>query len=416
MAKILIVEDEEGFRRQLELGLSTLGHEIRCASSGREGVDVGARFCPDLLVTDWMLKDDIHGLRVIQVLRSILTHLKAILITGFASAELRENADSHGIVAFIEKPFRLEAIRGAVENALATPCQVRQRAPLAVVEIAAEGDIRHANDAALDLFDETDAGRGVRNFLKLFAAGAEPNLDEALDRWKVASPAADHRLAWHLRTQELDENGSRLVILRRGDGPQYVGLPVIEMLLGCISPQRTQWPFDGRVVIVEGDATARKWLITMIENAGGGCYAVETVEQAIRLLGNDDGLQFAVLDRHTAGADLTAAIEQMHAIRPDVVLVGSSPDDRREEFARLGVTLFLQRPWRVHDLINLLTGRIGNCHVCGIQLPLRRPRMDEQSTRWACSNCGAVYAGVLDEDASFDMLLHIRRSDDTQGT
>lgn len=360
MAKVLIIEDEEGFRKQLELGLSALGHEIRCASNGREGVDVGSRFRPDLLVTDWMLKDDIHGLHVIQVLRAILTHLKAILITGFASAELRDNADSTDIIEFIEKPFTLEQIRSAVQNALAAPGQPRQRASLAAIEITTLGEIRHANDAALDLFDETEPGRGIHNFFGLFSAGAEPNLEEALDRWEVVHPTADHRLAWHLRTQEPDEDGNRLVILRRGDGPQYMGLPVIEMLLGSVSPQYARWPFDGRVVIVEADATTRKWLVTMVENAGGGCYAVESAAQAMRLLGKDDGLQFAVLDYDTVGAGLPNAIEEMNAVRPDVLLVGNSPDDRREAFARLGVNLFLQRPWRADDLINLLTASIGN--------------------------------------------------------
>lgn len=355
MARILIVEDEEGFRRQLELGLSALGHEIRCASNGREGVDVGARFRPDLLVTDWMLKDDIHGLHVIQVLRAVLTDLKAILITGFASTELRHNVDSSGITQFIEKPFTLEQIRKAVENALTGSYQTGRPATLAVVEITIDGRIRHANDAALDLFDETEAGRGVRNFSELFPAGAAPDLDQALDDWKVAHPAAHRRIAWHLRTQEPDEHGSRLVILRRGDGPQYVGLPLIEMLLGVVSPRYAQWPFDGRVVIIEADATTRKWLVTTIENAGAGCYAVESVDQAVPLLGTDEGLEFAVLDYNTAGPDPSDAIEQMRAVRPDVILIGSSLDDRREAFARLGVTLFLQQPWRAADLINLLT-------------------------------------------------------------
>jgi len=132
------------------------------------------------------------------------------------------------------------------------------------------------------------------------------------------------------------------------------------MLLGSISPQYARWPFDGRVVIVEADATTRKWLVTMVENAGGGCYAVESVAQAMRLLGKDDGLQFAVLDYDTVGAGLPSAIEELNAIRPDVLLVGNSADDRREAFVRLGVNLFLQRPWRADDLINLLTASIGN--------------------------------------------------------
>ncbi len=411
MARILLVDDEEGFRKQLEIGLAALGHEIRCASSGREAVDLGIRFRPDLLVTDWMLKDDIHGLHVVQVLRAVLADLRAILITGFASAELREDAGSADILDFVEKPFTLDHIRKAVRGALSAPPCARP-AMLAAAEIRAGGEIAFANAKALDLFDETRVGREARKLSDLFPSGSEPNLDEALDRWSVVRPVADRKIAWHLRSQEPDEDGGRFIILRRSDDPQYLGLPIIEMLLGSISPRHMQWPFDGRVVIVDREAATRKWLVSMIENVGGGGYAVETAEQALRLLRNDDGLQFAVLDHDTLDAGLGRAIERIRSCRPDVTIVGNSPGDHRDAFARLGVPLFLQRPWRADDLINLLTGKIGNCVGCGIPLPLRRPRQGEQPCPWTCCNCGAVYSAVLDEDAGGDVISIVRRQDD----
>jgi DNA-binding response OmpR family regulator len=409
MAKVLIVEDEDGFRRQLQIGLSVTGHEIRCASSGREAVDVGVRYRPDLLVTDWMLKDDIHGMHVVHVLRAVLVELRAILITGFASADLREEAGSADVLEFIEKPFTLERIRKAVGQALDCPAPARQRATLAAIEVAEEGRIVHANDKALEMFDDTRAGRRVDRLSDLFPADSDLNLDEAMDHWKVVRPSADRKIAWHLRTQEPNDDGSRLVILRRSDEPQYLGLPVIEMLLGSLSPRYAQWPFDSRVVVVDRDAATRRWLVSTIENAGGGCYAVASAGEALRLLGNDSGLQFVILDYDTVSHELPEVIEQIRRLRPEVVVVGDSPADHRKAFADGGAPLFLQRPWRADNLIGLLTGRIGNCVECGMPLPLRRARQAEQADSWICSNCGAAYHAVIDEEAASDMMMNVRR-------
>lgn len=412
MARVLIVDDEEGFRRQLEIGLSNLGHEIRSASSGRQGVDIGVRFRPDLLVTDWMLKDDIHGMHVIQVLRSVQADLRAILMTGFASSELRDEAGGADIQEFIEKPFSLERIRKAVEDTLGRTVPGRQRALLAAMAVGSNGEILHANEPAFEMMDDTQAGRQAGILHDMFSADSPLDLDSAVDHWVVVRPVADRRIAWHIRTQEPADDGSRLVVLRRGDGPQHLGLPLIEMLLGSVSPQHAQWPFDGRTVIVDRDAATRRWLISMLENTGAGCYAVESGEQALRLLGNDDGLQFAVLDHETAGEGLADLVDRIQSDRPDVVLVGSSQGDHRQAFESAGVSLFLQMPWQARDLINLLTGRIGDCVGCGMPLPLRRPRTGEPGESWVCVNCGAAYLAVLDEDASPDTIRIVRRRND----
>ncbi len=409
MAKLLIVEDEEGFRRQLEIGLSSLGHEIRCASSGREAVDVGVHYRPDVLVCDWMLKDDIHGLHVVQVLQAVLPDLRAILITGFASADLRENAGSADALEFIEKPFTLVRIRQAVEDAASRLGGGHRRARLAAVEIGAQGEIIFANDRAMHLFAETWAGITAERLSDFFSPGVELDLDGALDRWSVVRPLADRSIAWHIRAQEPGSDGTRLLILRRGDDPQYMGVPIIDMLLGSISPGHLSWPFDGRVLIVEREPATRKWLVSVIENAGAGCYAVESASQAMRLLANDDGLQFVVLDYDTLSDDLERVIREFRSARPDVVIVGNSPLDHRESFARLDVNLFLQRPWRVNDLVDLLTGRIGNCVKCGAPLPLRRPGPGEHGESWICQTCGADYSAVLDDDASADSIANVRQ-------
>jgi two-component system nitrogen regulation response regulator GlnG len=122
MARILLVEDEDLIRRSLAHLLRRSGHEVREAGSGYEALDTASTFHPDLLITDWMLKNHSHGLDVARRLAEDNPGLLTIVITGFPSQRLRAEAEgAPGVVAFLEKPFRFEELAAAVARALAPP-------------------------------------------------------------------------------------------------------------------------------------------------------------------------------------------------------------------------------------------------------------------------------------------------------
>jgi len=146
----------------------------------------------------------------------------------------------------------------------------------------------------------------------------------------------------------------------------------------------------------------------MLEGVGAGCYAVETTDDAIRLLEKDEKIRFVLLDYGLPNADARTTVLRIRASRPDVIIVGISGSGRRDDFAAIGVEYYLEKPWRIDDLINLLTGRLGNCVTCGIPMPLRRPVAGETGCRWECCNCGARYLAMLDEDGPGDILSNVR--------
>ena len=113
MAKVLVVDDQDTYRRYLKLELEDEGHEVRTAGSGHEAIDVGTDFKPDVLVVDWMLKDDYDGLDVTNAIRQVVPSLKTVMITGYPSAELKQKAAQSRIARFVKKPFTLADI---VEN------------------------------------------------------------------------------------------------------------------------------------------------------------------------------------------------------------------------------------------------------------------------------------------------------------
>jgi CheY-like chemotaxis protein len=408
MAKVLVVDDEHRYRELIGRILAADGHQSATASSGREALDVGTRYRPDVLVTDWMLKDDIHGLHVINALHAVLPDLRTIMMTGFPAADLRSGADKAGVHAFLEKPFDAQCVQTAVRDVVRLKDQAPSLFTLGMIELDSAGSIVFANPAAQALMDDTSPGRSARNLSALFADDVESTLGAAMDRWVAVLPRSGGHKRWHVRAQEPLDDGSRLIIVRRWDEPHYHGLALVEMLLNVREVEHTRWPFDGRVLVIDDEAMHRALCVSMLEGVGAGCYAAASSEEALRLLEQDRELLFVLLDLEMPGADLRLLVEQIKALRPDVTLVGNSGGLHQREFAAMGLDHCLTKPWRVDDLINVLTGRIGNCVSCGLPVPLRRPKPGEEAGSWECCGCGARYGAVLDPDCPKATLANVR--------
>lgn len=355
MAKVLIVDDERDYREQLEMILSHAGYETRSAGSGREAIDVGSRFRPDVLVADWMLKDAIHGLHVSAALRVVWASLRTIVITGFASNDLRSEANKAGLYGFVEKPFELDEIVDAVRRAMEAPEKPALLLPIGVLEVDSLGSIIYANRRARELFLDVEAGVEAASLAELFGADRVPDLDTAIDRWVVAPPRSKRRITWHLRSQTPRDNGTRLVILLLPDDPHHLSNQLIQMLLEIKDERQNRWPFKDRVLAIDDERLIRQLLHSMLEAAGAGGYVAETPAEALRLLETDRGIRYVVVDYELPGFDVPEMVRAMRAIRPDLELVGNSASERREEFAAMGIDRFIFKPWRLGDLVAVLS-------------------------------------------------------------
>jgi two-component system, OmpR family, response regulator len=119
-ARVLIVDDEATCARILTTFLKDEGYDVRTALSGTEAVDLGATFVPDVLVSDWMLKDRLHGIDVAVSLRERNPRMEVIFFTGLAEWELRARSKAAAIEPFriYEKPCRIETLVAGVKEAL----------------------------------------------------------------------------------------------------------------------------------------------------------------------------------------------------------------------------------------------------------------------------------------------------------
>ena len=83
MRRVLIVEDEPA---ALELLVSWIQHqrgwEICSAHSGKSAIELSKTFKPDVVISDYLLDDDVTGVDVIAEVQSTRASVRCVLVTG----------------------------------------------------------------------------------------------------------------------------------------------------------------------------------------------------------------------------------------------------------------------------------------------------------------------------------------------
>lgn len=119
--RILVVEDDPGTRRTLQIALSQAGYQVIEAPDGREAMRLWRDQGADLVITDILMPDK-NGLEVIIELRGLSPSTPIVVITdGGRSKQIRlleENAKLLGAVRTVTKPFRLEEMLAVVDQEL----------------------------------------------------------------------------------------------------------------------------------------------------------------------------------------------------------------------------------------------------------------------------------------------------------
>jgi len=120
-------------------------------------------------------------------------------------------------------------------------------------------------------------------------------------------------------------------------------------------------------------------------------------------------ISIVILDCVSASIDQGILAEELRALRQDLIVIGSSESDDRQQFAALGIDYFLPRFWDSAGLHELLIQRVGECPACGLELPLRRPLPGDQAEDWSCARCGGRFRAVLLSDASEDDKQNVHK-------
>jgi CheY-like chemotaxis protein len=117
VAKILIVDDEEGDRLIAQAILERAGHETFFAHDGEEALRQFALKGIDLVVTDLQMPE-VHGFELITVLRDFEKPPALIAVSGTGQFQLHM-AEALGAKYTLQKPLTPELLIDAVDRALA---------------------------------------------------------------------------------------------------------------------------------------------------------------------------------------------------------------------------------------------------------------------------------------------------------
>ncbi len=115
--QILVIEDEEIARRNLEHILEKEGYKVTAVDSGVKGLNLLKSRSFDLVVTDFKMKK-VDGLQVLEQSRRLHPYTEVIMITGYATVDSAVKAMREGAYHYIAKPYKIEEVRRIIREAL----------------------------------------------------------------------------------------------------------------------------------------------------------------------------------------------------------------------------------------------------------------------------------------------------------
>lgn len=119
MAKILVIDDEQGIRDLLDALLRRKGYDVILAESGQKGLQLFRRERPDVMVLDLKMPG-MDGLTVLRQVRSLNPKQPVIILTGAGTPEIEQQIRALGVTEYVEKEFSLHLLGDSLKRLLVT--------------------------------------------------------------------------------------------------------------------------------------------------------------------------------------------------------------------------------------------------------------------------------------------------------
>jgi len=165
MATILIVDDEPAFCDLLKWLLKSHGHEVLIAYNGQDAIDSYMQCRPHFTLLDLRMPE-MDGLEVLKKIRAIDPKATVMILTGWGTDQLEQQARRLGATDFLSKKMSLDSIVASMERLLKPSDKAPAPAP-APVEKGAAPAVLETN--AILLIDNNPKTReAFTQFLKLY--------------------------------------------------------------------------------------------------------------------------------------------------------------------------------------------------------------------------------------------------------
>ena len=116
--KVLLIDDEASLRRSVSIGLMQKGYQTEPCENGMKALQTLETFKKKRIPLDCAIVDirlpDIDGLKLLKVIKVNYPQLPVIIITGYGSETVAEEAKTAD--AYLEKPFSMDDLAKVLEE------------------------------------------------------------------------------------------------------------------------------------------------------------------------------------------------------------------------------------------------------------------------------------------------------------
>ena len=112
---ILVVDDEEIARTNLEHVLRKEGYQVSTATNGRDALDKLGQKEFELILTDLKM-EKMDGIQLLESVKQVAPNTEIVMITGYATVSSAVDALKKGAAHYLPKPIDLEELRTTVRQ------------------------------------------------------------------------------------------------------------------------------------------------------------------------------------------------------------------------------------------------------------------------------------------------------------
>lgn len=119
MAKIMVIDDDEGFTNLYKSFLEMAGYEATTTNQSTAAIEMAYLYKPDLFVIDLMMPD-LDGFQLCRLLRadSSFKRTPIIIVTALTDLDSKMVAMGAGANDYLIKPFHIDALKSRIRKLL----------------------------------------------------------------------------------------------------------------------------------------------------------------------------------------------------------------------------------------------------------------------------------------------------------
>ncbi len=118
MPSVLIVDDDHNVLSALEAFLSHERFSVRTALHSAAALGQVVDCKPDVVLLDLRMPT-VHGLEILQLMRTAIPNLHVIIVSAYLNEEIRQRAFERGAYACLDKPVNLIDLKTCITQACA---------------------------------------------------------------------------------------------------------------------------------------------------------------------------------------------------------------------------------------------------------------------------------------------------------